>query len=135
MPSTPAAPPRSCAPPPRTLLDILRASVAAWPDALALDDGECETHWLPEPDLVRIRDGAVVGRACVVQTHLFHDRVMRLDTVDIGPGAVPGPHTIALPGSRIGGNTTVGPASLVMAAEHLPAGARWQGNPAHPSRG
>ncbi|MFI7275473.1 Pls/PosA family non-ribosomal peptide synthetase [Streptomyces sp. NPDC049879] len=95
----------------------------------------CETHWLPEPDLVRIRDGAVVGRGCVVQTHLFHDRVMRLDTVDIGPGAVLGPHTIALPGSRIGGNTTVGPASLVMAAEHLPDGARWQGNPVHPSRG
>ncbi|WP_223291133.1 Pls/PosA family non-ribosomal peptide synthetase [Streptomyces avicenniae] len=95
----------------------------------------CETHWLPEPDLVRIGDGAVVGRGCVVQTHLFHDRVMRLDTVDLAPGAVLGPHGIALPGSRVGEDTHVAPLSLVMAAEHLPDGARWQGNPVRPQEG
>ena len=35
----------------------------------------CETYWLPEADLVDLRDGATVNQGCVVQTHLFHDRV------------------------------------------------------------
>ena len=39
----------------------------------------CETYWLPEPDLVELRDGATVNAGCVVQTHLFHDRVMSMD--------------------------------------------------------
>ena len=36
----------------------------------------CETYWLPEADLIDLRDGATVNRGCVVQTHLFHDRVL-----------------------------------------------------------
>ena len=36
----------------------------------------CETYWLPEADLIDLRDGATVGRGCVVQTHLFHDRIL-----------------------------------------------------------
>ncbi|WP_240796549.1 Pls/PosA family non-ribosomal peptide synthetase [Streptomyces sp. RFCAC02] len=92
----------------------------------------CETHWLPEPDLVRLGDDTAVGRGCVLQTHLFHDRVMRLDTVTVDTGGALGPHGIVLPGGRIGAGASAGPASLVMAAEHLPAGTRWQGNPVHP---
>lgn len=89
----------------------------------------CETHWLPEPDLISVGAGVSVNRGCVLQTHLFHDRVMRLEPVRLDGGAVLGPHSIALPGSRIGASTTVGAASLVMAAERIPAGGRWQGNP------
>ena len=39
----------------------------------------CETYWLPEPDLVHLRDGVTVNQGCVVQTHLFHDRVLSMD--------------------------------------------------------
>ena len=46
----------------------------------------CETYWLPEADLVTVGDGATVSRGCVVQTHLFHDRIMRLDTVILEDG-------------------------------------------------
>src|SRR5690606_5955469 len=53
----------------------------------------CETYWLPEGDLVRLGDGSVVGRGTVLQTHLFHDRVMSLDTVELRPGATVGPHS------------------------------------------
>ena len=35
----------------------------------------CETYWLPEADLVELGDGSTVNRGCVVQTHLFHDRI------------------------------------------------------------
>ena len=51
----------------------------------------CETYWLPEADLVRLGDGATVNRGCVVQTHLFHDRVMSMDKVTLGAGATLGP--------------------------------------------
>ncbi|NUK26058.1 Pls/PosA family non-ribosomal peptide synthetase [Streptomyces lunaelactis] len=89
----------------------------------------CETYWLPEADLVTIGGGASVNRGCVVQTHLFHDRIMRMDNVVLGAGATLGPHGIALPGAVIGARAAVGPASLVMRGESVPAGTRWLGNP------
>ena len=33
----------------------------------------CETHWLPEPDLVELGDGVSINRGSIIQTHLFHD--------------------------------------------------------------
>lgn len=93
-----------------------------------------ESYWLPETDLCRIGTGATVGRGCVVQTHLFQDRVMSLDTVELAPGATLGPHSVALPASRLGESTSVGPASLVMRGDVVPAGTRWQGNPIEPVR-
>lgn len=92
----------------------------------------CQTYWLPEADLVSIGDGASVGPGCVVQTHLFHDRVMSLDAVRLDAGATLGPHGVVLPAATIGRATTVGPASLVLRGELVPAGSRWVGNPIAP---
>ncbi|MEU8382833.1 Pls/PosA family non-ribosomal peptide synthetase [Streptosporangium sp. NPDC048865] len=89
----------------------------------------CETYWLPEVDLVSLGDGVTVNRGCVLQTHLFHDRVMSIDTVVMREGSTLGPHGVVLPAATIGENTTVGPASLVMRGESVPAGTRWFGNP------
>ena len=50
----------------------------------------CETYWLPEADLIRLGDGACVNSGCVVQTHLFHDRILAMDTVTLGAGATLG---------------------------------------------
>ncbi|GAA3337441.1 non-ribosomal peptide synthetase [Amorphoplanes nipponensis] len=88
-----------------------------------------ETYWLPEYDLVTLGDGATVNRGCVVQTHLFHDRVMSMDQVTLGAGAALGPHGIVLPGASIGARTTVGPGSLVTRGDAVPADSRWRGNP------
>ena len=92
----------------------------------------CESYWLPEADLVTLGDGSTVNRGCVVQTHLFHDRIMRMDTVVLEAGATLGPHCVALPASRVGAGATVGPASLVMRGDEVPASTRWQGNPIAP---
>ncbi|MGN7135025.1 Pls/PosA family non-ribosomal peptide synthetase [Rhodococcoides corynebacterioides] len=92
----------------------------------------CETYWLPEADLITLGDGATVNRGCVVQTHLFHDRIMSMDTVTLGPGATLGPHCVALPAAGIGAGATVGPASLVMRGDTVPDSSRWQGNPIAP---
>ncbi|MER7835894.1 Pls/PosA family non-ribosomal peptide synthetase [Streptomyces sp. NPDC096040] len=88
-----------------------------------------ESYWLPETDLVTLEDAATVNRGCVLQTHLFHDRILRTDTVVLREGATLGPGGIVLPGSTIGARTTLGPASLVMAAESVPDDTRWLGNP------
>ncbi|KPI17813.1 non-ribosomal peptide synthetase domain protein [Actinobacteria bacterium OK074] len=88
-----------------------------------------ESYWLPETDLVTLEDAATVNRGCVLQTHLFHDRILRTDTVVLREGATLGPGGIVLPGSAIGARTTLGPASLVMAAESVPDDTRWLGNP------
>ncbi len=91
-----------------------------------------ETYWLPEPDLVTIGAGATVNRGCVVQTHLFHDRIMQLDAVRLADGATLGPHGVILPAASIERGATVGPASLVMRGERVPAGSLWSGNPIAP---
>lgn len=94
----------------------------------------CESYWFPEADLARLGDGATVNRGCVVQTHLFHDRIMSIDAVALDAGATLGPHSVILPAARIGEHGTVGPASLVMRGEIVPAGSRWSGNPIGPWR-
>lgn len=92
----------------------------------------CETYWLPEPDLIDLRAGATIGPGCVVQTHLFHDRVLSLDTVSMREGSTLGPNGVVLPAAVIGSHATVGPASLVMRGENVPDKTRWVGNPIGP---
>ncbi len=92
----------------------------------------CETYWLPEADLVALGDGATVNRGCVLQTHLFHDRVMSIDSVRLDAGASLGPHGVVLPASTLGPGASIGPASLVLRGETIPAGSRWTGNPVAP---
>jgi non-ribosomal peptide synthetase-like protein len=92
----------------------------------------CGTYWLPEADLIELADGATVNRGCVVQTHLFHDRVMSMDRVVLHEGATLGPQCVILPAGSIGAGATVGPASLVMRGEEVPEHTRWTGNPIAP---
>ncbi|MGN6403353.1 Pls/PosA family non-ribosomal peptide synthetase [Sinomonas sp.] len=92
----------------------------------------CESYWLPEADLVELGLGSTVNRGCVVQTHLFHDRIMSIDSVRLNEGATMGPHSVVLPGARLGPGATVGPASLVMRGESIPGGTYWRGNPVGP---
>ena len=89
----------------------------------------CETWWLPEFDLVTIEDGASINRGTVLQTHLFHDRIMRLEAVHVGAHATVGANAVILPGSSIGDHAVVGPCSLVMRSEEVPENGSWAGNP------
>ncbi|WP_223286607.1 hypothetical protein [Kocuria atrinae] len=89
----------------------------------------CETWWLPEFDLVTLEEGVSVNRGTVLQTHLFHDRIMRLEPVTMRRGSTLGPNSFVLPGATIEENSTVGPGSLVMRQETVPANGNWGGNP------
>jgi non-ribosomal peptide synthetase-like protein len=106
--------------------------MSAWLRGLGAHIGKgvwVESYWLPETDLVTLEDASTVNRGCVLQTHLFHDRILRTDTVVLREGATLGPGGIVLPGSTVGARSTLGPASLVMAAESVPDDTRWLGNP------
>ncbi|SDD30794.1 Pls/PosA family non-ribosomal peptide synthetase [Nocardioides lianchengensis] len=92
----------------------------------------CETYWLPETDLVDLGDGATVNQGSVVQTHLFHDRVLSLDEVTLRRGATLGPNSVILPAATLGRHATVGPVSLVMRGESVPDKTTWIGNPIGP---
>lgn len=92
----------------------------------------CDPYWLPETDLVTLGAGATINRGCVVQTHLFQDRVLSMDTVTLGEGATLGPGGVILPAASIDRHATVGPVSLVMRGERVPPGTRWTGNPIGP---
>lgn len=95
----------------------------------------CETWWLPEFDLISIGDRASINRGTVLQTHLFHDRVMSLETVTLGAGSTLGPNSFLLPGSSLGDRTTVRPGSLVLRQDAIPGDSVWEGNPvAHVDR-
>ena len=99
---------------------------------------DAEQPWGEDPDGgTRVRDelrgaGATVGRGCVVQTHLFHDRILSMDRVTIADGGTLGPNSVILPAARIGRHATVGPVSLVMRGESVPDKTRWIGNPVGP---
>lgn len=92
-----------------------------------------ESYWLPETDLCHIGSGTTIGPGTVVQTHLFHDRVMSLDTVTIEPGASLAAHSVVLPGATIGTGAHIGPGSLVMRGDQVPPHTTWQGNPVEPA--
>ncbi|MCL2543136.1 MAG: amino acid adenylation domain-containing protein [Nocardioidaceae bacterium] len=92
----------------------------------------CETYWLPEPDLVDLGAGSTVNQGSVVQTHLFHDRLLATDSVRVRRGATLGPNSVILPAAVVGRHATVGPVSLVMRGETVPDKTRWIGNPIAP---
>lgn len=89
----------------------------------------CETWWLPEFDLITIGDRATVNRGTVLQTHLFHDRVMSLEPIEVEAGSSLGPNSFMLPGSSLGKRASVLPGSLVLRKDEIPHDSVWSGNP------
>jgi non-ribosomal peptide synthetase-like protein len=89
-----------------------------------------DTTDLCEYDLTTIGDEAAVNDDATLQTHLFEDRVMKVDAVTVGPRAAIGAWTLVLYDTRIGSDVTVEELSLVMKGEVLPPDTRWAGIPA-----
>lgn len=92
-----------------------------------------DTTYITEFDLVRIGDDTLVGPDVSLQTHLFEDRVMKMDVVDLGSQVTVGTRSVVLYGSEVGDTVRLAPLSLVMKGESLPAGTAWTGIPAQPS--
>jgi non-ribosomal peptide synthetase-like protein len=89
----------------------------------------CETMTITEFDMVELAEGCVVNRHGLVETHLFHDRMLRIGPAVLGAGATLGPVSAMLPDSSVGKRASIGARSVVMRGEQLPAGTRWHGAP------
>ncbi|MDY7579641.1 amino acid adenylation domain-containing protein [Herbaspirillum sp. RTI4] len=89
-----------------------------------------DTTDLTEFDCVHIGAHSELNALVCPQTHLFEDRVMKIDHVHIGQRVYMGPRSAALYGARVGDGARLGPMTLVMKGEYIPAGSSWRGCPA-----
>jgi non-ribosomal peptide synthetase-like protein len=83
-----------------------------------------------EWDLVEVAEGAALNEDCVMQTHLFEDRVLKASRLRIGQGCVVGAGSVVLYDSELADGARLDALSLVMKGETLPAGTSWAGIPA-----
>jgi len=88
------------------------------------------TTGLIEFDLVEVGDEAVVNEDCVLQTHLFEDRVLKADKLRVGHRCTMGAGAVVLYDSEMGDGSSLDALSLLMKGEVLPAGTSWEGSPA-----
>ncbi|MCB5909099.1 Pls/PosA family non-ribosomal peptide synthetase [Streptomyces pinistramenti] len=88
------------------------------------------TTFLTEFDLVELGDDVAIGPGVSLQTHLFEDRVMKMDTVTVRDGASVGTRAIVLYDGVVGENVSLGALSLLMKGERLAPGTSWRGIPA-----
>ncbi len=88
-----------------------------------------ETLSVTEFDLVDVGRGVAINRGACIETHLFHDRLMRLGPARLAEGVTLGPHAVVLLDAEVGAGASVGARSVVLRAERLPAGTRWLGIP------
>ena len=93
-----------------------------------------DTTDLTEFDCVHIGAHSELNALCCPQTHLFEDRVMKIDHVRIGARVSLGPRSSVLYSASVGDDVQLGPLTLVMKGESLPAATRWHGCPAQPWR-
>jgi non-ribosomal peptide synthetase-like protein len=87
------------------------------------------TTLFSEFDLVKIGDNAALNLGTTVQTHLFEDRVMKADSLEIGDGCSIGNMSVVLYGAKMLCGSSLGPLSLLMKGETLAPSTRWQGIP------
>ncbi len=89
-----------------------------------------DTTGFLEWDLVEIGDGAALEEDCIVQTHLFEDRVLKASRLRIGNGCTVGAASVVLYDSFMEDGSRLDALSLVMKGETLPAATAWAGIPA-----
>lgn len=91
-----------------------------------------DTTDITEYDCVEIGAGSVLNAWSGPQTHLFEDRVMKIGRVQMGAGVVLGSRSTVLYDSQLGDGARLGPLSLVMKGERIPAHSHWSGSPTRP---
>ena len=92
-----------------------------------------DTTDITEFDCVRIGAHSELNANCCPQTHLFEDRVMKIDEVVIGARVTLGSRCTVLYGASVGDDVDLGPMTLVMKGENIPGGTAWHGIPAAPA--
>jgi len=84
---------------------------------------------MSEFDLVEIGDHVALNTGSVMQTHLFEDRIMKSSYLRIEQGCSVGNMSVVLYDTRMEEQARLGPMSLLMKGEIMPAGRSWHGIP------
>ncbi|MCU6435209.1 amino acid adenylation domain-containing protein [Undibacterium sp. Jales W-56] len=89
-----------------------------------------DTTDITEFDCVSIGAYSEINALSCPQTHLFEDRVMKIDEVIIGERVYMGPRSSVLYSAVVGDDAQLGALTLVMKGEFIPARSSWRGCPA-----
>ena len=89
-----------------------------------------ETTDFTEFDLISIGDNVILNHNCTLQTHLFEDRVMKMERVRLDRGCQLGTTAVVLYDSLLESDVLLHPMSLIMKGERVPKATDWQGIPA-----
>ena len=87
---------------------------------------------ITEFDCVTVGDYCALNSLCALQTHLYEDRVMKVGNVHLGKGVTVGAGSTVLYDTQVGDFAQLGPLTLVMKGESIPANSEWIGAPAEP---
>jgi non-ribosomal peptide synthetase-like protein len=89
-----------------------------------------DTTDITEFDCVTVGDWCVINAEAALQTHLYEDRVMKIGRVNLGQGISVGSASTVLYDTQVGDYARIGPLSIIMKGETLPAHSAWHGAPA-----
>ncbi len=107
---------------------VLRLFGARFGEGVFMDSTD-----ITEFDCVAVGDHAAVNALSALQTHLYEDRLMKVGRVVVGNGVTIGAGSTVLYDARVGDFARLGPLTLVMKGEEIPAHTEWAGAPAEPA--
>jgi non-ribosomal peptide synthetase-like protein len=91
-----------------------------------------DTTDITEFDCVSVGDHSALNALCALQTHLYEDRVMKVGRVALAKGVTVGAGSTVLYDTRVSDYARLGPLTVVMKGEQIPANSAWAGAPAEP---
>jgi len=89
-----------------------------------------DTTDITEFDCIDVGDFCVINSLSALQTHLYEDRVMKVGRVVLGTGVTVGSGSTVLYDTHCGDFSRVGPLTIIMKGEEIPASSEWSGAPA-----
>lgn len=89
-----------------------------------------DATYFTEFDLIDIGNDVALNRNCTIQTHLFEDRVMKMDKLQIHDDCCVGITAVVLYDTVMEQGARLGDLSLFMKGETLPMHSYWSGIPA-----
>ena len=90
----------------------------------------CDSAEFAEFDLMTIGDDVCINAECLIQTHLYEDRIFKLSRLLIKDGCNLGAASMVLYDTVMNENASLGSLSVLMKGEDLPKNTYWQGVPA-----
>lgn len=93
-----------------------------------------DTTDFTEFDCMEVGDYCALNSFMALQTHLYEDRVMKVGRIKLGKGVSVGCSSVILYDTSIGDYARLGPQTVVMKGESIPAHSSWEGAPAVPAR-